>query len=117
MDYRFTQGGRPDRTGAIAGLFSNYRCGLFVLAIGVPFTLFLCSEAALARNGQFEIRTASSRLYNGIYLASARVDYDLSDEALEALGSGIALPINLRVELNRVRRWWPDKEVATLDQN
>ncbi len=117
MDYRFTQGGRLGKAGATAGLFPNYRCGLIILTIGIPVMLFLCSEAALARDGRFEIRTASSRLYNGIYFASARVDYDLSDEALEALGSGIALPINLRVELNRVRRWWPDKEVATLDQN
>jgi hypothetical protein len=78
--------------------------------------LFLFSETALAKKGRFEIRTAETRLYNGVYLASARVDYDLSEEALEALESGVVLPINLRVELNRVRRWWPDKEVATLEQ-
>jgi hypothetical protein len=117
MDYRFTQGGRPERAGAAAGLFPNRRCGLFILTIGFSVTLFLCPETALAKKGRFEIRTADSRLYNGVYFASALVDYDLSDEALEALENGVALPINLRVELNRIRRWWPDKEVATLEQN
>jgi hypothetical protein len=117
MDYRFTQDGRPERVGAVAGLFPNCRYGLFILTIGLSVTLYLYSDIALAKKGRFEIRTADSRLYNGVYFASALVDYDLSDEALEALESGVALPINLRIELNRVRRWWPDKEVATLEQN
>lgn len=117
MDYRFTNLGRPE-TDITAARLCSCRRYLFILpAIAFAATLFLFSGTALAKKGRFEIRTAETRLYNGVYFASARVDYDLSGEAIEALESGVVLPFNLRVELNRVRRWWPDKEVATLDQD
>ncbi len=121
MNYRFTHADRPDRCGAGTHRFSNRRHGLFLLntgtlIIGFLIMLLVFSESALASKGRFEIRTADSRLYNGVYFASAQVDYDLSDEALEALESGVALPFMLRIEVNRVRRWWPDKEVASLEQ-
>ena len=74
-------------------------------------------STASARADLFEIRSASSRLNDGVYFATARIDYGLSDEALEALKSGVMLTIQLQVELNRVRKWWMDRHIATLVQN
>lgn len=78
--------------------------------------VFFCG-IAVAQNGSFEVRSASSRLYNGVYFASSNVDLELSGKALEALESGVVLPVKLRIVLTRVRRFWPDKEIAMLEQN
>ena len=83
---------------------------------GISLSLILVVGVALAQEGLFEIRSASSRLYNGVYFVNARVDYGLSEEALEALQSGVALPIQLRIRLTKVRRFWLDGEIATLEQ-
>lgn len=74
-------------------------------------------RVASAQDGSFEVRSASSRLYEGVYFATARIDYRLSDSALEALDSGVALTIRLQIELSRKRRLWLDPEVATLHQD
>lgn len=74
-------------------------------------------RTASAQDGSFEIRSASSRLYDGVYFATARIDYRLSDDALEALDSGVALTIQLQIELTRKRRFWLDPEVARLHQD
>jgi len=73
-------------------------------------------DAAYSKNQPFEIRNADSRLYQGVWLASALIDFRLSEEALTALDSGVVLTIELQVQLNRVRRFWVDKEIATLAQ-
>ena len=39
-------------------------------------------RTASAQDGSFEVRSASSRLYDGVYFATARIDYRLSDDAL-----------------------------------
>ena len=74
-------------------------------------------SSAFADDGSFEVRTASSRLYEGVFFATARIDYRLSDDALEALDSGVALTIQLQIELRRKRRFWLDAEIATLRQD
>lgn len=73
-------------------------------------------SAAYSKSQPFEIRNADSRLYQGVWLATALIDFRLSEEALAALDSGVVLTIELQVQLNRVRRFWVDKEVATLAQ-
>jgi hypothetical protein len=88
-----------------------------ILRLAGIVALVLFCGIAFAQKGSFEIRSASSRLFNGVYLASAHVDLELSDEALEALESGVVLPVKLRVELTRARRMWLDKEIATLEQH
>lgn len=74
-------------------------------------------SAAFAQDGAFEVRSASSRLYDGVFFATARIDYRLSDDALEALDSGVALTVQLQIEVRRARRFWLDAEVATLRQD
>jgi hypothetical protein len=87
--------------------------------IGAIFALIIaCAPlgAAYSKGKPFEIRHAESRLYQGVWLATALIDFRLSGEALEALESGVVLTIELQVRLNRVRRFWMDKEIATLQQ-
>jgi hypothetical protein len=81
--------------------------------------LICCSsiDAMAADKGRFEIRSADSSLVDGVYFATARIDYRLSPEALKALESGITLTIQLQIEVLRSRRFWPDKTVASLHQD
>jgi len=76
----------------------------------------VCSSA-LAKDGSFEIRSASSRISDGVFFATARIDYRLSDEALKALDNGVALTVQLQIELRRQRRFWLDSDIAALSQD
>lgn len=78
--------------------------------------LLSLSWAAGAEDGRFDIRSAGSRLENGVYYVSARVDYRLSDEALQALNSGLDLTLMLQIEVTRVRSFLPNQAVASLQQ-
>jgi len=81
---------------------------------------FICClplDSIAADKGRFDVRSADSRLIGGVYLATARIDYHLSPDALEALESGVVLTVQLQVEVHRVRRFWPDKKVAELQQD
>lgn len=72
--------------------------------------------AADARGQPFEIRSAESRLSQGVWYATALIDFRLSEDALAALDNGVVLTIELQIRLQRVRRFWLDKETATLQQ-
>ena len=80
--------------------------------------LVLSETAALAQeeDGHFEVRSASAELIGGVYYLSAEIEYRLSEAATEALESGVALTIELQIEVSRVRRFRPDPEVASLRQ-
>jgi len=94
-----------------------WRARYVSVLIGFLITLTGIFDPALAQKGFFEVRSAGSRLHDGVFLVSARVDYRLSDDALEALENGVVLPIQLQVRVDRVRRFWLDGDVATLQQN
>lgn len=72
---------------------------------------------AWAAAGEFEVRSAAARLVQGVYLVDARIDYELSDKALEALDSGVDLTIQLQIEVIRKRAFLPDALVAELRQD
>ncbi|MCC5794704.1 MAG: DUF4390 domain-containing protein [Chromatiales bacterium] len=67
--------------------------------------------------GSLEVRNASARLVNGVYYASARIEYRLSADAIEAMENGVPLTFELQVEISRVRRFWANATVATLRQS
>lgn len=67
-------------------------------------------------DARFEVRSASTKLNDGVYYVDARVQYRLSREALEAAESGVPLTIELQLEVNRLRSWWFDSGVASLSQ-
>ena len=85
-------------------------CGLALLA-GVTPTL---AQDELERAGYFEVRSASTRLVGGVHTLDARLQLVLSSEALEALSSGVALTIELQLQLIRSRRFWWDDDAAEL---
>ena len=79
--------------------------------------LLLCLGLSLpgyADEGRFDIRTGRSHLENGVWYASARIDYQLSSEAAEALRSGLSFQVILEIRITRLRRWLPDPEIAQL---
>ncbi|MGI9308254.1 MAG: DUF4390 domain-containing protein [Gammaproteobacteria bacterium] len=80
-------------------------------------TLFLLLGYAvpvLAQDGNFVVVNAHSYPDSNHekILVDAHVNYGLSEEAIAALHSGVMLTFELEVEVTRVRRWWPDKEIA-----
>lgn len=66
------------------------------------------------REGYFEVRSAATQLVNGVHLLDARLQLVLSSEALQALGSGVPLTIELQLEVVRARRMYFDSLDAEL---
>ncbi|MFQ6005089.1 MAG: DUF4390 domain-containing protein [Woeseia sp.] len=66
------------------------------------------------RAGYFDVRSASTTLVEGVHELEARLQLVLSDEALDALASGVALRIELNLEVIRVRKFIPDSTDAEL---
>lgn len=77
----------------------------------------LCSGLLRAQETGLEIRSASTRLDAGVWYLSARIDYRLNRDTLEALQNGIPLTFELQVELSRERSWLPDENLAELRQD
>lgn len=91
-----------------------------ILVCGLMTTLFLMTAKAqdrLERAGYFEVRSASTTLIDGVHELESRLQLVLSDEALDALNSGVALRIALNLEFIRVRRFMPDATDAELVVN
>ena len=89
------------------------------LAIGPVLIGFLMIALAEAqerpdRAGYFEVRSASTTLLEGVHVLESRLQLVLSDEALDALTSGVPLRIELNLEVIRVRRFLPDAAEAEL---
>lgn len=77
----------------------------------------LCSGLLRAQETGLEIRNAGTQLAEGVWYLSARIDYRLNRDTLEALQNGIPLTFELQVELTRQRNWLPDENVAELRQD
>ena len=80
---------------------------LFVVGNGI-------AQDEIRREGYFEVRSAATRLVDGVHTLDARLQLVLSNEALEALSSGVALRINLQLEMIRERRFYLDANDAEL---
>jgi hypothetical protein len=74
----------------------------------------LLAQDAPDREGYFDIRSASTSLVDGVHQLEARLQLVLSNEALDALNSGVPLRIELMLEVIRVRRFIPDATEAEL---
>ncbi|MCC5861191.1 MAG: DUF4390 domain-containing protein [Gammaproteobacteria bacterium] len=83
-------------------------CLAIVLALG--------GAPAQAVEGRFEVRSATLDIVDGVYFLDARVQYRLSADALSALEAGVALTIELQLEVERRRRFLPNQTVAVLNQ-
>ncbi|MBT8084839.1 MAG: DUF4390 domain-containing protein [Woeseia sp.] len=89
------------------------RC--LVAAVLLSLALGAAAQSGNDRQGFFSVRSASTRLLDGVHVLDARLQLVLSDEALDALNNGVALTIELRLEVIRVRRFMPDALDADLD--
>lgn len=79
--------------------------------------LGLAGERAQAQgNPEFGIRTAYAQLVDGVYMLSARLHMPLTAGMREALAEGVALTLELEIELNGHRRYWTNETVASLVQ-
>jgi hypothetical protein len=94
------------------GKLASLRFGLVMLACLLVAPSLAQNE--IEREGYFEVRSASTRLVDGVHVLDARLQLILSSEALRALSSGVALRIELQLEVIRVRRFYFDDDAAEL---
>jgi len=75
----------------------------------------LCLRGALAA----EVSIDDIKVYvkNGVYMLDASLGYEIGDEALKALRSGVPLTFGLTVKVTKNRRFMWDKTVSRLQQN
>ncbi len=74
------------------------------------------TPVAAAQSGIW-IRSAETRLVDGVYRLDASIDYQLSDAAVEALDKGVSLTIELTISVERERAYLWDETVAELNQH
>jgi hypothetical protein len=84
-------------------------------AAGLFIALLLAGGALHADEG-IEVRQASTRLQAGVWFLDADITYVLSEPALEALASGLALDVELTIRLTQRRRLIWDATFAELKQ-
>lgn len=58
----------------------------------------------------------STALVDKVYRLNAEIDYDLSEELLDALHNGVVIPFELEIRLVRPRGYIWDEEIAVLHQ-
>ena len=98
---------------AITALAAILVCGLMTTLLRMPAE----AQERPDRVGYFDVRSASTTLVDGVHVLESRLQLVLSDEALDALNSGVALRITLNLEVIRVRRFFPDSVDAELVVN
>ena len=64
----------------------------------------------------FRILAAETKLKNHVFHLDANMDLKFSDDALEALRSGVPLIVLVNIEVQKDRNWWWDKTIAELEQ-
>ncbi len=90
--------------------------GYSLLKLAALCLCLMVAAPPAAAKGEFLVRNAVAFERDGVYYINASIDYELNDFAIEALESGVALTFEVRLEVERSRRWRPDKEVAELLQ-
>lgn len=86
---------------------ARYRWTLLVYLIWV---MAPCAAANI------EVRSANDRVENQIYVIDARLAYELSGTALEALDNGVPLTVSVEIEIQRNRDFWWNEEIAQIRQ-
>jgi len=77
---------------------------LFMIAI---------STQTIASEGLFEIKSAQTYLEDERYFLNANINYELSEESIRALQSGIALTIVFQIEVIKERWYLWNEKIAT----
>lgn len=96
----------------------TYKATALLAGLLVGATALLSLQAAAQdmpeRDGHFNVRSASTVVTGGVLELDARLQLLLSNDANEALESGVPLTIELELEVIRVRRFLPDDLAAAL---
>jgi hypothetical protein len=83
--------------------------------------LLVCAVCVMpvshAQETDIAIRDVQTGLRDSTWYLSARVDYQLNRQMLDALQNGIGLTFSLQVEVNEIRNWLPDAEIVTLQRD
>lgn len=88
-----------------------------LIQAGVIALLALHMSTPLAqKQGEFVIEAAYASQNAGVYYLNATIDYQLNETALEALARGLSLTFQLNIDVDKVRRWRPDRNIAELRQ-
>ena len=87
---------------------------VLALVVGMMIVVPASGQQLPERQGFFDIRSATTVLNEGVHELEARLQLLLSDEALDALNSGVPLRIELVFEVIRVRGLWLDASDASL---
>ena len=86
---------------------------IIVCFLGI--TLNVSAQMRPNHEGYFDVRSATTVLVEGKHMLDSRLQLFLSDEALNALNSGVPLTIELSVEIIRTRRFLPDAKEVELE--
>lgn len=102
--------------------FSRYPAAQALLRVLAVVLLAFCipfGAGALASEAprRFEIRSAFVEPAESVYMLNARLDFALPEGARVAILDGVALTLDLEIEVHRARRFWLDDTVATLEQH
>jgi hypothetical protein len=99
----------------LAQLGSSYSSGWFL----VPMVFLISHSVGYAQEdpGNFDVRSASATLNEGVYYLDSWIEYRLPSEAREALDSGVPLTIHIDVEFINPRWYWADENIGELRQS
>lgn len=98
---------------AMTTLYRTALCRL--LAVGVLAVATAMARPAAAAD--FDVRTANLRLTDAAWTLTARIDYRLTDKAVQALDNGVTLTFRVEVSISRERRFWLDPEVVSIHRD
>lgn len=87
---------------------------VLLVALLCLLTLVLSPSRSWAEG--FSILSAETTLKNHVFQLDANMRLNFSDDALEALRSGVPLIVLINIEVEKERSWWWDKTVAELEQ-
>lgn len=94
---------------------NSHNCRFALLVTGLmTLALFYCSP--VHAEPAFKIKHAETILVEEVYHINASVEFEFSDEALNALQNGVPLIILFDIEVDKKRSWWLNKNIATLEQ-
>ena len=92
---------------------SNRSTGLLLIALLCLFVSILPTQS---KAEGFNILSAETTLNKNVFQLDAKIELNFSDDALEALRSGVPLIILVNIEVLKDRNWWWDKTIAELEQ-
>ena len=97
---------------------ANGSHGVSVMPALLMALLLVPSVPSVANDakGRVDIRSAYSRLADEVHYLNARIDFVLSDAVRTALDNGVALDVELRINVTQTRRYIWDSGIASLRQ-